>query len=453
MYTYKDSTGFYFGQTLDGYPHGKGKKVYNMIGVSFEGEWIKGRKHGRGILVSKNFTLDLEFKDNLPVKVMNLNMSGEIPSFINTLHIPFHSISCGNYYYEILDIQNPLIVYFYCGNNAKVLFDGNIFTTQLKNPKLFVSNMFKYVGETKDSECFGYCQIETDYFTYTGFNKYLILEGKGTKVYKNGKIFRGEFKDNELNGECEILHAGKAIKGNFIKNLPNGDLLITLNGITEKIKFSISDSVVEILFKSANSRLNYQQLIDEIKLLMNCEFDYYLKYKSGKVSCTSISKITNRIAYKENSDISFKSIKGLKNWREYEKKEKGDQSELVGVLDEEVGIYCGEFRDGVKHGRGKMIFKNKEVYNGEWKNGIIEGFGKRYYNNGFYYIGSFANGMRNGFGKLFSKGFTYTGLWKNDIYYRKGRLQFSSKEINGVFNDENLEFGLFHFSSSSSFYY
>jgi len=44
-----------------------------------------------------------------------------------------------------------------------------------------------------------------------------------------------------------------------------------------------------------------------------------------------------------------------------------------------IGIYEGEFKNGIKEGKGKFIYNNKEIYDGEWENDIKKGKGKFIY--------------------------------------------------------------------------
>jgi len=56
MLRFKSPTGVdivYFGQTLDGKPHGRGTGFYSN-GTNYEGEWVSGEKHGEGIYIYPN---------------------------------------------------------------------------------------------------------------------------------------------------------------------------------------------------------------------------------------------------------------------------------------------------------------------------------------------------------------------------------------------------------------
>ena len=62
-------------------------------------------------------------------------------------------------------------------------------------------------------------------------------------------------------------------------------------------------------------------------------------------------------------------------------------------------IYEGEFKDGEKHGKGKMTKNGETIKEGEWNMGTFY-HGKIKYGPGFFYEGGFQNGLPHGKGKL-----------------------------------------------------
>ena len=49
--------------------------------------------------------------------------------------------------------------------------------------------------------------------------------------------------------------------------------------------------------------------------------------------------------------------------------------------------YEGDWRKGLRHGKGVMKFKSGGVYEGDFKNGYKSGWGKMTYPSGNYYEG------------------------------------------------------------------
>ena len=79
-----------------------------------------------------------------------------------------------------------------------------------------------------------------------------------------------------------------------------------------------------------------------------------------------------------------------------------------------------------------MKLKTKDTYEGEWKNDIFI-FGKIIYCNKNEYKGSTINGIKEGKGiMLFSNSEIYDGEWKNDMKDGKGLFNDSlGNEYNG----------------------
>ena len=65
-----------------------------------------------------------------------------------------------------------------------------------------------------------------------------------------------------------------------------------------------------------------------------------------------------------------------------------------------VAVYDGEYKDGVKSGRGKMTFPSGDVYDGFWKDNKMEGEGTYTYKaTGDIYSGAFSSGKKSGEGR------------------------------------------------------
>jgi hypothetical protein len=112
--------------------------------------------------------------------------------------------------------------------------------------------------------------------------------------------------------------------------------------------------------------------------------------------------------------------------------------------------YDGEWSNNVMHGRGKLVYKNKDAcytgefrygkfhgsgcysggrhkkYVGQWKNGLYRGTGKEYLSDGRVYIGSFSAGRRHGYGRmLYPDGSLFTGGWSRGKRWGRG-IQLAS---------------------------
>ncbi|XP_071502840.1 MORN repeat-containing protein 1-like [Diadema antillarum] len=78
--------------------------------------------------------------------------------------------------------------------------------------------------------------------------------------------------------------------------------------------------------------------------------------------------------------------------------------------------YEGEWKEGKKHGHGKLLMADGSYYEGEFINGEIEGHGfRKWAATGNTYSGQFYNGELNGHGVMtYGTGAVYEGEWQNN---------------------------------------
>jgi len=82
----------------------------------------------------------------------------------------------------------------------------------------------------------------------------------------------------------------------------------------------------------------------------------------------------------------------------------------------EKARYTGNYKDGQKHGVGKMIYPNGDIYEGEWVENRMEGEGSyTYKTSNDIYSGSWVNNKKSGQGTYsFGKDQSImTGTWEN----------------------------------------
>ena len=135
----------------------------------------------------------------------------------------------------------------------------------------------------------------------------------------------------------------------------------------------------------------------------------------------------------------------------------GYQTEIT-----DVGVYTGQFQDGMYHGWGRMEWHSGDTYEGEWQfgvrtgvgimtwadeavysgdfvNGTYHGRGCLQMTDGSVYTGSFVNGQFTGYGqKTWPDGSMYIGDFVNGTYHGRGCLQrtdgtvYSGSFVNGA---------------------
>ncbi len=102
-------------------------------------------------------------------------------------------------------------------------------------------------------------------------------------------------------------------------------------------------------------------------------------------------------------------------------------------------MYVGEFRAGMRDGRGTFRFNGDEgdIYDGEYRNDEKHGFGVYRWKNKVIYEGFFHKGRKNGKGKMtYANGKCSYTLWENG----KSVLRSNENEfIQAVKRHQNLQ--------------
>ncbi|XP_071840228.1 MORN repeat-containing protein 1-like isoform X2 [Apostichopus japonicus] len=100
--------------------------------------------------------------------------------------------------------------------------------------------------------------------------------------------------------------------------------------------------------------------------------------------------------------------------------------------------YEGEWKEGKKHGHGKLVMADGSFYEGEFINGEIEGHGfRKWASSGNTYSGQFCNGELNGCGVMtYGTGAVYEGEFQNNRKEGRGVMKFPDGSIyEGLFHD------------------
>ena len=109
-------------------------------------------------------------------------------------------------------------------------------------------------------------------------------------------------------------------------------------------------------------------------------------------------------------------------------------------------IFEGEYKNGIKNGKGKEYEKNKLLFEEEYKNGLRNGKGKEYNNQGhLLYEGTYLEGARWN-GKFYLK--DWEGRYKREYIngklickiYVGNKLVFEGEYKNGQRNGKGKEY-------------
>lgn len=112
---------------------------------------------------------------------------------------------------------------------------------------------------------------------------------------------------------------------------------------------------------------------------------------------------------------------------------------------ENGSFYVGEFKGGLKHGKGKWRRSkdnNSNQYEGEYKGDKKNGYGEFTWASGNQYKGGYKDDEREGFGKMkWTDGSTYEGDWVRGIQHGKGKMTFPDGSVKDGYFEHNVYIG------------
>jgi len=100
------------------------------------------------------------------------------------------------------------------------------------------------------------------------------------------------------------------------------------------------------------------------------------------------------------------------------------------MIFKDKGEYYGYWENGKRHGEGIFTYKNQDIYTGWWKYGIKEGKGTYVFNNtGMKFVGDWQNGNFVQGKWIFPNGTYFEGIFENNQPKGKGKWIFPNHNI------------------------
>lgn len=100
---------------------------------------------------------------------------------------------------------------------------------------------------------------------------------------------------------------------------------------------------------------------------------------------------------------------------------------FVEYMHDNGAVYKGDYKSGMRHGKGTILYPEGVFYTGDWLAGKRTGQGLLRWTAKEWYEGDFVDGKSEGQGVFhFSNGNVYTGSWKNDDQNGIGTLVWSN---------------------------
>ena len=426
------------GEYLHGKKNGKGKEFYENGQIKFEGEYLNGK-----ILNGKGY----DDKGNL---VLVIDKNGNGIEFYKNGKMQFE----GKYYNgkrwngkvynyrgkEVCELKYGTGVITEYGYNGQKLYEGNYINGKRngKGKEFCLSSDNSNIRYSSYNPF--YDSINT--WSYIPKNNIRFKFEKEPGFYDNYQIkFEGEYTDGERNGKGIEYYENKQIK--FEGEYLNGKIWngIGYNKYGEKA-FEIKDGKGNIM--------EYDE-----KGILNFKGEYLRGERNGK------GEEYHQFSKFGRSNLKFEGeyLNGKKNGKGKEYNKHGKikfEGEYLNGERNGKGIeyhknrqikFEGEYLNGKRNGKGKeysltqaTCYKGILAFEGEYLNGKREGKGKEYYNNKLVFEGEYKNGKRNGKGKEYY--FKYGNL-KLEGEYKDGSRHGKGKEYyfgNIVFEGE-YEYG------------
>ena len=127
----------------------------------------------------------------------------------------------------------------------------------------------------------------------------------------------------------------------------------------------------------------------------------------------------------DKMDLMLNKIDIIINMMNSNNKQEVNSDETIEKIYENGDKYIGQFKNGKKHGKGKMFYSDKNFYDGEWFNDLKNGQGQQTFANGDVYEGNFRNNLMEGYGNYtYKNGRIYEGQFLSNLMEGKGRYKF-----------------------------
>lgn len=137
-------------------------------------------------------------------------------------------------------------------------------------------------------------------------------------------------------------------------------------------------------------------------------------YKADSVYSIVVAEGTYTGHLDENAMRSGHGILYYDGGGTYDGEFRDDKPHGYGVLDFPSACYEGWFVDGKKSGKGAIYHTREFRYEGSFLNDKFDGYGIFYYADGGYSEGEWKNGLKHGKGILKFKGHCCEGEWENN---------------------------------------
>lgn len=266
-----------------------------------------------------------------------------------------------NYYNSLVDINNDLLVQVY-----ESLYKTKLFIA-IANDSAITPSAYESLQTSYVSIC-NICERNLQILEQTGpfYRDSILLETYTASIEKLRSLYEEEFSTI-----LSLLREG-------VQSAEVTDALYNAS-------LKLADNHIFVLDSVATFADRYALDVDSLQI------DYHKK-KAVKFR-KDISRINNSIC------ITGDCIDGF-----------GQQEDHLG------NIYTGYFKNGLFHGKGKLLMMNGDSYEGDFVRGSFEGEGFYTWQNGDKFRGQWRDDQINGIGTMIRvHGDTIFGYWENGV--------------------------------------
>lgn len=231
----------------------------------------------------------------------------------------------------------------------------------------------------------------------------MILSLVQLGIYAQQKILMNQEESGIYTIPCEV----NGLKLRFVFDTGASDVHISLLDAAFMLKngyISKDDFIGKGTYTMADGSISDNAVINLKEIRIG-----NLRIKDVKASISSKINASLLLGQSAIQKIGKYTIDG--NYLILHESQDLDKWEKYRVIDSK-GDYTGEYKDGLRHGKGVCKYPSGNVYDGEWENDKENGYGVYTWPNGDKYEGLFRNGLRNGRGTYtWPSGEKYVGQW------------------------------------------
>jgi len=234
------------------------------------------------------------------------------------------------------------------------------------------------------------------------------------------------FKQDDKNLQTEYENTNAKIEERCKEVYKKQMIFVVAQGTEPKGSDALKNLELYVEEYLVNSAL-YSQLASGSGAKFKCEVEIVKKNSSYMLSAKIINVSNGETVH--NRVVNVES--NLKTKDEH----KRASMELVNLLLKRCGnmslgeTYEGGCKNGLREGKGKLIYIDGKIYEGEWKANKYQGKGTLTVPNDFVYEGEWKESQKNGKGKqIWSDGEVYNGGFKDGKYYGKGKIIYADSD-------------------------